>query len=828
MTSLQESGESARLKFRVKTDLVLGGRICSPGGVKLADVMQGEAHRSPSAEGPVTGFYLAAWPGGSDRDEGRPFSLSRMSDAGVADVDLRVRAGRDSDVVCLAVVMGLATPKCVRCCHLMSTFVERADLVRLLSEPGRRRLGFTADQACVRSSDNFTRNLALHRVLDCSEDLGAYSTLSLRASSLLRLEEGCAAVQRLGAAVEQQVLSCAVCPMNAGCQFVQSFTYGHMAGHLTHYALLGHLFDSLQFTPSLGLLLYNFYQAMHSTNLGFPALSAMPDAELVPRFALPMLSRHTACALTNVYCPDVTLGVSGQACKLREAEDIAKSFSRLNFEVQNAGRLEPYAGGADLAPTMADAVRAVVDSQMRVAALKDKFGAARKSPVALADDCENTAQLMQQKARELLAVFKAHKSAKELAAAAEAAASQAPALFGSCTREHHALAAEVLWRLGGMMEKGQWSLALAVASAKGPSYTENSPQPGAGLCGHGACIARVLDARTGTYLHYPVEGTTYLTVDVPPPEGYPATLPLKMATGAVQTFPLETVATVLAQNVHELVGLSVHAGILAHLRRDYGESALACPFYVSTFYTSLSEGRRGSLGCIPLDTKPPTSFQAGSKPVFGAPVMGLSNPATVAIPVTSEMLADARSRPGPELEDLLARQVNEAYGPSVTGEQLAAYMSYLQPVESPDQPGLDEADYATALRSENTWAYDDPQVARKAVQVYQSLAMRFDILQAADGDSDGARATAYGQYLSACLCICLPVPRDAGKFSLSTVRNLRQAAQDVGLTDALAACVFKQRAIGARAAVESEHHVYMCERGEGFVHAHRAKLAVTK
>jgi hypothetical protein len=406
-------------------------------------------------------------------------------------------------------------------------------------------------------------------------------------------------------------------------------------------------------------------------------------------------------------------------------------------------------------------------------------------------------------------------------------ARSSPHLFAACSEGHHREMAAVLCRLGRMLDTGDWTLDLAVASAKGPSYCENSPQGGEGLCGHGASIARVRDPATGLYQHYPVEGTTYLTVDMPPPQGYPTSLPLKLATGEVKPFPLETVGTVIAQNMHELVGLSQHAQILAHIRQDYGANPLACPFYVSTFFTGLSEGKDGSLGCIPLDTCPPSMFRAGERPLFGAPVMGLSNPATMAIPITADLLDESGSREkGREMAELISAQVSEAWGPGLTDQAVRNYLTYVQPVKSPDAPTLTALDYGPSVRSENAWFYDDPQVTRKAVQVYSALAKRFNELQAKDPASDGAVASAYGQYLSACLGISVPVPRSAAKFSLSTARNMRKAAEDIGLGAAIAACVFKARMVQARARVVTDAPFYMCDRGQGFVHSHRIKLAV--
>lgn len=818
----------ASLNFTVKVDLVVGGKVVAPGSIRapLSEAMDEDFEQGAASS--VAGFYVAAWVGGGSPE----FSLARVADNGTAELSLAFKPG-DPDTLKLAVVTRISTPTTMRCSMLASNFMHRDDAIRSLSEPGRARLGFTADQPCLSMSDNFSRNKALVRFMDKGSDLKAFAKVALKPSSLLRLDEANAAVQRLGEAVEGVVASCAVSPLNAGCQFVQSFTYGHLQGHLMHYATLAEVFRGMAPPPAAQLVAYCAYQAMHSTNLSFDALKSMSDPELVGRYGLPVVTRHTSCAYTNVYCPDLTVGLMGHTCKVRETEDIARSFSRLNYEVQNAGKLRAYAPPAEdpAESTLARCVRDIVASQAQISLKGDAFAASRASPTLDADDCENKALSEQMLAAALRDLYRACKTPQALAAALAREAQRAPRLFSSCTPEHHRQMGEVLCRLGRMLDSGDWSLELAVASAKGPSYREDDPQAAEGLCGHGASVARVRDPATGLYQHYPVEGTTYLTVDLPPPQGFASELPLKLASGEVKTFPLETVATLLAQNVHQLVGLSQHAQVLAHLKQSYGDSPLSCPFYVSTFYTGLSEGRDGSLGCIPLDTCPPSSFRAGTKPLFGAPLLGLSNAATMAVPVTADLLAEPGALPGrgKELVELMRAQVAEAWGPPLPEQAVRDYLSYQQPVRSPDAPRLDSTNYAASVRSENTWAYDDPQVAGKAVQVYQSLAKRFNELQAKDPDSDGAEASAYGQFLSACMGISLPVPKKGRPrpFALSTARNLRKAADDIGLAAALSACVFKSKGIQARAAVVSEHPFYMCHRGEGLVHAFRTKLATS-
>lgn len=823
-----------KLHFRIKTDLVLGGRVVQPCSVQISEVMEYNQARPQPKSGELDGFFLALHVGA----DSPAFCLRKIPENGVTEVELEWFEG-SVDTLKVSVGARSLNPKGARCCHIASTSITRAELINCLKPSGAVE-GFTASQPTLKASDNFTRNMALHRFLNVGTDLAALAKVKFRDSSLKRLDEHNQAVKNLGLVLDQHVGSCAVSPLNAGCQFVQSFTYTPMGGHLTHYGLLGYQFSCMRSPVTLPLVTYNLLQAMHSTGLSFEALNAMPDAELVKRFGLAAVTRQTCCALSNNYCPDLTISFTGSVCKLRDTEDIGRTYSRFRFEVQNLNTLEAYKGHKEWKQLpLEQAMQSIAQSQVRLAEDPLRFGAGRTTSQALADDCENSAEANEQNARAILGFCKKLPAVESLAAEMERETAGVPHVFAEVKSAHYRQLAAIMHRLGKMQERGDWSTSLAVASAKGPSYTENSPQAGAGLCGHGVCMTRVWDEKTQLYQHIPVEGTTYLTVDAPPPEGYCTSVPLKLANGTVQSFPLETAMTLLGQNLHEMFGGSLHCNILAHLRSDYGNQPEKCPFYESIFYTGLSEGKNGSLGCIPLTTNPSASYRAGGKPLFGAAVMGLSKPDVVAIPITAEMLqgpkgiqteigSKTNTARAAELKNLIGDIVSEAWGPAITPQQFLCYLSQLQPVRNPELPWLSSINYSLFMKSENTWAFDDPAVTRNAVQVYTALAERFNAIQAQDPNTDGARASAFGQYLSATLTVHVPIPKmsEVAKFSLSTVRNMKKASDDLGLTETFSACLMKKQAIQCRAAVVTDHHIYMCDQGDGFVHSHRVKLAV--
>ena len=851
------------LHFWVKTELVVGGRMQSPSvgvGAALRDLPIGQAP-APPQQGDVTRFLLAGWVGG-----GNPaFSVAPIGGDGVARVRLLLREG-DPDTVKLSVSFNMVAPKGQRNCHLASSFLGVPDLLALLRESPRAGPGpaprFTAGQRCFSMRDNFTKNAAVLRFANADTDVASAACLGLRASALRSLDRTNAAVLGLGQRLKAQIATFAVSPLNAGPQYMEAFSYLQMQNCLVHYAILGHVFDRLTSPVQLPWLMYDAYQAAHLSGVHPAALAALPDVPFVLRFGQPLVTAHTACGLSSIYCTDYTVNACDVACKLRETEDMAKTFGCLSLQSQ-AG-LEGGADGppprayapsrAGPPPPLAQCVEGLLGAQR---ARRERGLARRVSYACLCDDCENASMGIMMKARGLMGLYRAvmgavlggaglgaglpppaaeEEGARRLADAmahAQAAGGEPwGRLFAALTRQDHLAMAGPLLRLGGMLHRGDWATAFTVVSAKGPSYTDACPDAPGALSGHGTVVGRIRSG--GRAFHGPLEGTTHMCQDPPVPPTAADCVRARLEDGSVAAFDHSEFATVFAQNVHRAAGASPDYCALAHIRADYGDAPQRCPFYVSAFYTGLSEGGAGSLGCVPLDTKPPASFGAGSQPVFGAPVMGLSHPSTMAVPITAAMLAPDAADPRP-VTDLLHALMQEAYCPEASQETVAAIASYWQPVSplrsdfecAPGRgaPFVRRRGFEATMRSLNTWAFDDPAHADMAVKLYGALATRFNVLQSQDPGGDGVTAAAFGHYLSAALRFDIPM-RPAGGDSppLSTFRNLRQAVADVGLAP-LAACPLKMAAIGARARVRTDAHFYMCDQGEGPVHAHRVRLA---
>jgi hypothetical protein len=815
------------LNFDVKVDLVMNGRIVPPSALGSSGISG-----SPSGPGAellgmvqstdIQGFYLAAWIGAGSQE----FSLSRINESGEASVrKFNVKSG-DVDTLKFAVAFKQET----RCCHLASSFITINELQSVLDESVAQRSSsskFTSSQRCLALKDNFTANKAVVR-FSSSSGFPSLLKQKYRQSSLSSLDETNDAVGKLGVHIQQSIMHCAISPLNAGVQFIDSYTFGNMSNHMTHYALLGYLFKNMGSPVDLKMVMYDAYQAMHSMDLSFDALDKMPNSELALRFGISLITKHTACEESNKYRSDKTVNALGQVCSLRETEDIARTFSALAMGVRSDLDESVYAGSGQSVSglSLAMAIDQLDRSGVTRMCKKSGLGGPRISKALEVDDCENLSMGNMLKAKGILNAFETY-GARGLAAQMSKEAKGSP-LFANCTDAHHTAMARTLVRLGSMLKSGDWDISFLVASAKSASYSLDDPGSASCLSGHGAGITRVRDSKTGQFIHAAVEGTTYATVDRPMPEGYPSMLPIKLQGQCGEpdkVVPMNTaeLLTSLGQNINRELGLSPSATVQAHFLPEY-KDAQECPFYVSAFYTGLSEGSTGSIACVPVDTCPSPHYLAGEKPLFGAPVMGLSKPSTMAIPISTETFSDAGVKEPERILKLMADQVEEAWPPYMTQKQKDSLMSFWQPVASPDLPKLTSENYTHHLRSENCWAYDDPHHTALAVKVLSGLAQRFNEIQAKDPASDGSRAVAFGQYLSATLRITMPVPKNTKGFSLSSMRNIRKAADDIGIRK-LSSCPIKAKMINARASIKSDHAFYMCDKGEGFVHSYNSRLA---
>ena len=770
----------------------------------------------------VMGFFVGAWVGGGNPD----FSLARVAPDGTASLCLKVNPG-DVDTVKFAVSFNTYTPKSGRNCSLASHFIPVEDLLGHLRAAPAGTGGFDAHMTPLPMKDNFSEGRVFLRFRNAGTHLPAFApgALKLRASSLRVMDRTNAAVTMMGKTVQDLITTqFAVCELNAGPQYVHSYSYWNMQQSLTTYALMGHLFSTMVPGVDLPWIMYDAYLAVHSTGLPLELLVKMPVGLLIVRFGIQVINRHTACALTSVYNTDYAMSeITGDAAKLKPTEDIGRTFGLMSMGAMGLLAAKPYSPAPGGAPVnLAGSLEVVAAAVRRRHAEGLRH---RRSFPAVSDDCENLSHSIVQKASLLRRMYEGllpkDGSVPPIDALAPLLCAQMDAvlpgrpLFRNITPADNLAMARVLLCLGQALHAGDWTVALTVVSAKGPAYTEGSPDAGASLSGHGTVVSRSRDP-DGGWVYAPVEGTTYMVTNLQSPSGFVSEVDVPLEDGTRTTMPLVEYLTCLGQNLHQMVGSSPDVTILGHLKSKY-PSLSACPFYVSAFYSGLKPDPK-AIGCIPLDAASPADAARGKKDLFGAPVMGLSLPTTKAVPLTADMLGETPEE-GAAILKTLEEQMEESYPPPMDSSHVLS--SFWQPCPPPS--GVRPCAYPHR-HVECNWAFDDPADTEHAVRVYSALAQAFNDLQAATPKSDRVTASAFGQYLSAALRLHVPIPRAGSPYTVTAVHNMHLAAAKLGV-DRLAQCPHLLKHVASRAEIPSVHHIYMCQQGEGPVHSHRVRFA---
>ena len=208
-----------------------------------------------------------------------------------------------------------------------------------------------------------------------------------------------------------------------------------------------------------------------------------------------------------------------------------------------------------------------------------------------------------------------------------------------------------------------------------------------------------------------------------------------------------------------------------------------------------------------------TCTKGEGQDIFGAPVAALSTDRSLVVPVP--MLDQ-------ECRKMHTDLVQEAYPPFASKANIEHVMSFWAPIPAFDSSfGTSDPHTLTTLIS---CAFDDPHHVQLAYQVYSAFAECFNRLQEENTDEDdGNRLRATCLYHSVALVICVHLPPDGEPMGCSTMRNVREAAQRTNL-DRLAQCPIRQQMISARQQLPSHFPFYLCDQGQGIVHAYQYKL----
>lgn len=776
------------LSCRVKVDLVIGGRVYASNGEP----------KSSGSGSTVDKFFVSAWVGGKSPE----LSLCELASDHTANVVLPLSRD-DVNTVKFCVSYNVKTPNGTRHYHLASDFLHINDLASALEDDSNGLF-----QNCRRNfimADNCNNHAAVLLFSNTGTDISALRNVCTAQSALLHMDEMNTAICALGNTLQQKLSTCTVSSNNAGTQFVNAFSYGHMKGCLTHYAILGDCFHNMSSGVNLPLLMYFGYQTSIATGLTLKCIEGMSDDDLVSHFGVRMVTIHTACDLTAPYSSDLTMNAVGVVCK--DTEDIAKTMCALLMRTQGVDThysgLPEHLGSQTWAQTL-DAIQ--------------KFSAPesdrqRLSATLVHDDCENLSCIIDMHAKGLEQIYTTYSAKPEPALLQDMLQIGASSpLFSNITETDHKQMAGILMRLGGLQHSGKWKVSLGVVSAKGPSFKENSS--GENLSGHGCGISRHLSAQN-TWKYQPLEGTSYLVIDQPMAQGMASHVDLVFQDGSTESESISNLATIIGQNIHSLIGISCNSRIAAHIASDNKNP----PFYMDVFYCGLIQ-RANDLGSVNLNHD-----DTNGKLKFGIPVLSLSDMNSMSLPVERSLL-ETTERNGGFIAKQIALVANEAWGPAACEADITRLMSYWQPCSTLNSPlSIDNTDQIHQnIVSECSWAFDNPVDTATAVNFYKGIANRFNAIQEKDTDNDGIRMSVHGKFLSASLLLHIPIPKQNTKFKLSTMANLRKCVIDLGIATAVAAPHVKQR-IQNRQNVQTDSHFYMCDRGAGLVHAHIRKLA---
>lgn len=775
------------LNCRVKVNLVVGGRM----------YVMGSKPESSDPGTTVDSFFVSSWVGGASTE----LSKCKLRDDHTADITLPL-CKEDVETVKFCISYNVKTANGARHYHLASDFMHKNTLARLLSDDSGG--GFQNCKENFIMNDNFNDHSAVLLFSNMGTDVPALKKVCTQPSALLNLKEINTAVCSLGQTLQQKISMCTISNENAGTQFVNAFSYGHMKDCLTHYAILGDCFHNMSSGVDLPMLMYLGYQTSIATAMSLPCVSSMSDDDLVSHFGVRMVTLHTTCDLTAPYSSDLTLNAVGVVCK--DTEDIAKTMCALLMRTQ--GVEIAYPGHPNLASqSWAQSMEAVKQFKPLDASQQ------RLSQLLIHDDCENHTAQVCMNAAGLTSLYRVYATQPDTALHQDMlkVANGSP-LFANITPEDHKLMGSILLRLGALQSSGKWSVTLGVVSAKGPSFKSNAL--GENLSGHGCGISRHLSA-DNTWKYQPLEGTSYLVIDKPVSKGLATSVDLVFQDGTVEAKSISDLATIIGQNVHCLLGVSCNSRIAAHIAIDNADP----PFYKDIFYCGLKPSNK-DMGCVTLNTK-----EGDNQPKFGIPVLSLSAVNSVALPVDS-ILLDTGDSNGDFIEQQIGLMANEAWGPAASPTDVAQMMSFWQPVASLDSPMMTNSvdKIGNRITAECNWSFDNPANTATAVNFYSGIADRFNLIQQKCAQDDGIRMSVHGKFLSASMLLHIPIPKEGTKFQLSTMANLRQCVLDLGIATAVSPAHVKQR-IQARKNVNTDSHFYMCDMGSGLVHAHIHELA---
>lgn len=823
-----------RIHFIAKLDMILQGNIVDPKHIHMNTQASGFVPNSPISTS------LAAWIGGPNKE----LSYTKVDhETNTAEVSLNINPG-DPDTIKLMQTMDMITPFGIRPYSIACNYMPVKDLCDMLADSNDEN--FKGVSKCFPMVSNFDKNASILCMANKTTNISQIRGLKLSASILHETPAINDAVQKISHDLQAKISNFYLPKEIGATGFIPANTLSSlpMQGVQTSYAVLPELFNQMrQNAVNLPWIMYDMYMTLHTKNIQPLALQAMQDKDLILHLGCPMLQNRCNCGYTSAYSEDMTCNMMGQVCK--ETEEIAGSFSALALRAQyvdvNPAITRVASSSSSSRASLKEAISTLTDHRDHlVLSLSPDHDNAlpvplRKSGALMIDDCENHAAGLKLQHAALKKIYQdCSGNVSKLTSMMSKVAAEYSFLFKNVPPTLHTQMAPLLLRLAEMVHNEQWKAGMTVVTASNRAMSADPTQNlGTELAGHGVCMSQYIDS-TGNITYYPMEGTTSMqTLPCAQTLGRKYGLSCKMTDGTYTSMNIAEYATILGQNMHAILSISPIHVIQANLAEpdEYKGDYRKSPFYIGAFYSGFNFDKN-SIGCMPCSLPSKDNKFLGKDlsqnkelrqtTAFGAPVISLHSDTTVAIPITAEAAGMDKST----LQSLFARLTDEVWPPAASEAEIKTIQSHWHPIDAFNMDkmrSLDQVQHSvTTLISSS---FDDAQHTKLGVQIYKQVADTFNKLQESDPvNDDGHRLRAYGGYMGAFLTAVIQLPKDGEKMPSGTIGNLKKTVEILGLKP-LTECPNKKKIMNARLEMPSKHPFYMCEQGQGIVHAFNHKLA---
>ena len=767
------------VKFRVRTSISTGKATVHLSNISesIESAQSEVATRSDgntinAANTPETGaihpydFYVGAWMGDDNPHIQFEMLKAGRDGTGSASLSVPVLAG-DTDTFKIGCYIRDPKTKMMR--HLASGF-QGLDWLKTAIDGVS---SFEQAKTSLLLKDNYSKNQVLFHFHNDGTDTAALQALlpKLRRSELRNNQKINQAVFDMATGVHHLIESISsVSNSNGGPNFINNLCFTQSMGCAINYPLLDMTYTSDRHLMPLSLLSYMSLATLHYTGQSASDALRQNNHDFVQKFVVPLCTSFTVCPGTMKYSGDMTLSAKGNLDQATE-----------DFSMVMCSHF--YKDVKDMYTDRFKGVLAEMSNlQLREhtqTALAQKVQTSFAHPL-IADDCETLSGLGKSIEGGI------YHEAVTLAGGDCAKLGQR---MWDCTRGLQNLAsvpredfhdcAKLLCRYGALRENFFKSktpyaqLGLCIVSAKGASFSTSNCD----LNGHACTIAQSVE-EDGKASYFIGEGTSNVRMrDLP--DTCPQKVSIVLSSGAKLLSTTEALG-IIAQNMGELLSTQGLTRIEQTIPQSFAskDPYCACPFYMAGFFVGLKMGETVP-GVIPLDTKHrdhskavlaegvSAGCDALGPPMFGAPVVTLSDDSVSALPIN---LGRAMGpEPARAFLSCISRRNRESYPPRATSEVLTMLASRWGDLERLPKQSRN-CGWTLACAE----GFDNADLLRAVGEYKRRLSREFNALQDKDPLSDGIKMSVSLHMLSVVAHFAVPLPTGE-RWNLTCARNMRLA-----------------------------------------------------